>query len=83
MDHDTLVELAGDAGLDRERTRSVLASDAYADAVRRDLDRAARLGIDGVPTLVIDERRVMSAMESPEVLAKVLTQALERKSPRG
>ncbi|TDD18696.1 DsbA family oxidoreductase [Nonomuraea diastatica] len=80
-DHDTLVELAGAAGLDRERAKATLASDAYAGAVREDLDRAARLGVGGVPMLVIDGRRGMSAMESPDVLARMLTRSLERKSP--
>jgi predicted DsbA family dithiol-disulfide isomerase len=82
VDPGTLLELAAAAGLDAEQARSVLDSDAYADAVRQDLARAEALGIGGVPTLVIDERQGLSGMESPEVLAGVLNQILQRKDSR-
>src|SRR5258706_1620427 len=48
----TLVRLAAEAGLDEEEARAVLASDAHAAAVRADEEKAAALGIEGVPFFV-------------------------------
>src|SRR5262249_44269289 len=49
-DHETLVRLADEAGLD---ARATLASDDYADAVREDEELARRIGINGVPFFVL------------------------------
>ncbi|WP_157250386.1 DsbA family oxidoreductase [Nonomuraea typhae] len=81
-DHDTLAELAAETGLDAEEARAVLASDRYADAVRADMDRAARLGVSGVPTLVIDGYQGIPAIESPAVLVEVFRKALARAGER-
>ncbi|MFI6501665.1 DsbA family oxidoreductase [Nonomuraea typhae] len=81
-DHDTLVELAAATGLDAGQAREVLASGRYADAVRADVARAARLGVGGVPTLVIDGYQGISAIESPEVLVEMFRKALARAGER-
>src|SRR5262249_45255916 len=48
-DHETLVRLAVDAGLDADEVEGVLASDRFAREVRADERDAAELGIGGVP----------------------------------
>lgn len=55
-DHHELATVAADVGLDEVEVRRVLASDAYADAVRTDQALAQRHGISAVPFFVIDGR---------------------------
>jgi predicted DsbA family dithiol-disulfide isomerase len=75
FDHDALVELAGDAGLDRDDVRRMLATDDYAAAVVRDLEEARALGISGVPFFLIDRRYGVSGAQPPEVFAEALARA--------
>ena len=71
-DRDTLVELAGQVGLDPERARVALDSGEFADDVRADEREAAELGITGVPFFVINRRYGVSGAQSPEVIEKAL-----------
>ena len=73
-DHDTLVRLGADAGLDPAESLTTLESDAYADDVRIDEDLARRMGIQGVPYFVLDRRFGVSGAQP----ANVLLQAFER-----
>src|SRR3954453_22556682 len=54
-DHETLVMLGTELGLPTDEVCKMLASDAYADAVRADEERATMFGISGVPFFAIDE----------------------------
>jgi predicted DsbA family dithiol-disulfide isomerase len=74
-DHETLVRLGGEAGLDAEEARAVLASDAYADDVRADERRAAEFGIRGVPFAVLDERYGVSGAQPVAVFLDALLTA--------
>jgi predicted DsbA family dithiol-disulfide isomerase len=71
-DHDTLVELASEVGLDPDAVRAMLASDRFADAVRADEREAGELGITGVPTFVIDRRIGVSGAQPPAALLELL-----------
>lgn len=73
-DHETLVRLASEVGLDGEAARAVLASDAHARAVRTDEREAAELGIDGVPFFVIG-RYGVSGVQPADVLLSVFEKA--------
>lgn len=73
-DHDVLVGLAIEIGLDEAEVRSVLESDAYADAVRAEQSEAAALGASGVPFFVLDRKYGISGAQPVELF----TQALER-----
>ena len=75
FDHDSLVEVAGEAGLDRDEVRRMLATNDYADAVERDINEARRLGATGVPFFVIDDRYGLSGAQPPEVFGKALDRA--------
>lgn len=72
-DRDTLVELAGEVGIDSERARAALDSDEFADDVRADEREAAELGITGVPFFVINRRYGVSGAQPPEVMLEALT----------
>ena len=51
---DTLIELAGEIGLDRERFAADLASDATEDRLQEEIGLCRRLGMTGFPALVLD-----------------------------
>jgi predicted DsbA family dithiol-disulfide isomerase len=75
FDRDSLVSLAGDAGLDQAEARDVLERDAYVDAVAADVGEARSLGVSGVPFFVIDGRYGVSGAQSTEVFTEALTTA--------
>jgi predicted DsbA family dithiol-disulfide isomerase len=72
---DVLLRLAGEAGLAGEEVRSLLASDAHADAVRADERIAQELGIHGVPFFVLGERYAVSGAQPVELFSSALRQA--------
>ncbi|MDS0132181.1 DsbA family oxidoreductase [Amycolatopsis sp. CM201R] len=74
FDHDSLVSLAVEAGLDEAEARAVLESDAYEAEVASDGEQARALGASGVPFFVIDQRYGVAGAQSPEVFAQVLRQ---------
>ena len=76
-DHETLVRLAADAGLDAGEARAVLASDDYADAVREDEELARRIGINGVPFFVLGRRYGVSGAQTTDVLLEALDKSWE------
>ncbi|HJL18110.1 MAG TPA: DsbA family oxidoreductase [Sandaracinaceae bacterium LLY-WYZ-13_1] len=74
-DPDALARLAGEIGLDAGEAREVLASDAFAEAVRADEARAAAYGITGVPCFVLAERFAVTGAQPAETLRAVLERA--------
>jgi predicted DsbA family dithiol-disulfide isomerase len=74
-DHETLVKLASEVGIDADEARTVLANDTYADDVRADIQRAGRLGIQGVPFFAINEKHGISGAQPSDVLKEVFEQA--------
>jgi predicted DsbA family dithiol-disulfide isomerase len=74
-DHEQLVALAADLGLDADEARRVLESDAYADAVRADELLAQRIGIQGVPFFVLNRRYGVSGAQPAEILVRALEKA--------
>ncbi|MEU4097176.1 DsbA family oxidoreductase [Streptomyces sp. NPDC026673] len=70
------VELAVCAGLHEPEVRAVLTDKrAYADRVRKDEAEAARMGITGVPFLVIDRNYGVSGAQPTRVFTDVLRRA--------
>jgi predicted DsbA family dithiol-disulfide isomerase len=74
-DHDELVAVVADAGLDADEARAVLTSDRYADAVRADEVQAQAYGISGVPFFVVDGRYGISGAQPSELVAQALETA--------
>ena len=79
-DLDVLARLAGEVGIEAGAARAVLATSAFADAVRADEERARSLGISGVPFFAIDERYGLSGAQPAEVLLAALRQAWSESS---
>ncbi|MCL1635676.1 DsbA family oxidoreductase [Luteimonas sp. SX5] len=76
--HDVLAEVAGQAGLDAERARRILASDEYADAVREQERFYASQGIRAVPSVILGERLLVQGGQPVEVFEQALRQAAAR-----
>jgi predicted DsbA family dithiol-disulfide isomerase len=74
-DREALTGLAGEAGLDRDEVRTMLASSKYVDEVREDEAQAAKLGITGVPFFVIGGRYAISGAQPASVLLGALEKA--------
>jgi predicted DsbA family dithiol-disulfide isomerase len=80
-DHETLVTIGVELGIAADEVRAMLASDAYAAAVRADERRAAALGISGVPFFVIDGQYGVSGAQSPEIFLDTLEQVWAKTHP--
>lgn len=71
-DPDTLADLVGELGADRDDVLVFLESDAGLAAVRADLASAADQGITAVPTFVVDGRWAIPGAQDPETFVNVL-----------
>ncbi|MBC7374843.1 MAG: DsbA family oxidoreductase [Frankiales bacterium] len=80
-DHETLVRLVAEVGVDADEARAVLASDRYADAVRADEAQAKAYGITGVPFFVVDAKYGVSGAQPAEALGQVLATAYAESNP--
>lgn len=79
-DHETLVRLGEQVGLDGDEIRATLAGDAYAAAVRAEAAEAQQLGLGGVPAFVFDRAFLVSGAQPAEALHQALQQAWERQA---
>ena len=73
-DREVLVQIATEIGLDAEKTRALLASDADVDKIEAMANSAKDAGIDGVPTFIIGGAAAVTGAQSPEVLANAIEQ---------
>jgi predicted DsbA family dithiol-disulfide isomerase len=79
---DVLVELAGEVGLDAERAREIVTSDAFAAEVREAEQFFQKAGINSVPAIIIDQRHLIQGGQPPEVFERALRQiAAEAPAP--
>ena len=80
-DHAVLAQLAEAVGLDGERARAILASDAYADDVRLHEQFFAAHGIQAVPSVIFDRRLLVQGGQPPEVFEQALRHAAATRAP--
>ncbi|GAB3686136.1 DsbA family oxidoreductase [Angustibacter aerolatus] len=80
-DRAVLLGLAEGAGVPRDEAEQVLASDRFADDVRRDQEEAAALGANGVPFFVLDRRFGVSGAQPAELFEQALRQAWDARTP--
>lgn len=76
--HDVLLRLAGEVGLDTARAQAILASNEFAAEVREAEQRWQRLGINSVPSVVIDGRHLLQGAQPPEVFEQALRELAAR-----
>jgi len=72
--HEVLVRLAGEVGLDPQRAAEILATDAYAQDVRRQERRYLDLGIHSVPSVIINDRHLIQGGQPVDVFEGALRQ---------
>jgi predicted DsbA family dithiol-disulfide isomerase len=73
-DLDTLADIAGENGMDRDATLRLLQSDADADDIlARDQD-ARKKGVTAVPTFLVAQQYVVSGAQPPETWDKVIAE---------
>jgi predicted DsbA family dithiol-disulfide isomerase len=75
VDPATLVELAGEVGLDTAEALGVLESNAYDSAVEADEELARSIGVNGVPFFVIDRHFAVSGAQPADVITRSLEHA--------
>ncbi len=78
---ETLVQIATEIGIDADEARAVLSSDAYADEVRADEQRARAFGVQGVPFFAVDEQYGVSGAQPAELFGEVLERAWAESHP--
>ncbi|MBP9211766.1 MAG: DsbA family oxidoreductase [Bacteroidetes bacterium] len=76
-DHDTLVRLAEEAGLDAGAVRTMLAGKDFAEDVERDIYEAQQVGARGVPFFVFDDKYAVSGAQPVQLFAQVLNTVSE------
>ena len=72
--HEVLIRLAAEVGLDAARAKQILASDAYAEDVRKRERFYLEQGINAVPAVIVNDRHLIQGGHP----AKVFEQALRR-----
>jgi predicted DsbA family dithiol-disulfide isomerase len=70
--HEVLVRLAREAGLDADAARRVLEGGEYADAVRTQERHFQQAGVHSVPTIIINGQHLISGGQPPEVFEQAL-----------
>lgn len=77
-DHETLVRLALEVGLEERAAREMLADDSYLAEVRDEERLAAELGLSGVPSFVVDRSIGVSGAHAPDALLELLREGWRR-----
>lgn len=72
--HEVLARVVDEVGLDIARAREILASDEYADDVRKREQFYQQLGISSVPAVIINDRHLISGGQPAEVFEQALRQ---------
>ncbi len=73
-DHETLVRLGTEAGLEEQAVRDLLTSDDFGIDVRTDEALAGQIGITSVPTFVLDQKYGVTGAQPVEVLLQAIRQ---------
>ncbi|MGB3797636.1 MAG: DsbA family oxidoreductase [Alteraurantiacibacter sp.] len=73
-DHDVLVSLCEQAGLDGSKARIALGDEALELAVRAEEERGVSGGISAVPTFVVNHKYMLQGAQEPENFARALLQ---------
>lgn len=74
-DRAILAEIAGACGFDATAVKAYLDGDEDAEAVKADADQSRRMGINGVPFFVFNQKLAASGAQPPEALLGVMRQA--------
>jgi len=76
-DWELLVSIGCESGLDENEIRRMLESDDFKYEITQDIQEAANLGFDTVPTFLIDRRQAIIGSEPVDLFVKVLNKAYD------
>lgn len=76
-DEDFLFEMGKDAGLNEEDIRNALQSDSIKQEIHEDIESARKLGIQGVPFFILNEKYSLSGAQPVEVFVEALEKVKE------
>ncbi|WP_349434359.1 DsbA family oxidoreductase [Pararhizobium sp. A13] len=79
-DHAVLLDIAAEAGLDRNVIATLLASNADRDAVSEEIEMARGMGVTGVPCFIIDGKYAVMGAQSVDVLTDALRDIAKMKN---
>ncbi|MDP5276446.1 DsbA family oxidoreductase [Chengkuizengella axinellae] len=71
-DHETLLDIAEQVGLDPKEAKAVLEHGDYQEDVRKDESLAHQIGVQGVPFFVINNKYAISGAQPTEVFIEAL-----------
>ena len=80
-DREVLVDLATQAGLDPVRAREVLESGRYADEVREREQLYGRLGIQAVPSVIVNDKYLIQGGQPVDIFEQALRQIASEEPP--
>lgn len=75
-----LLDIAVEAGLQREVIAALLKSDADKDTVIGEIEAAQNMGVSGVPFFIIDQQYAVSGAQTPDVLANAFIDIAKAKA---
>jgi predicted DsbA family dithiol-disulfide isomerase len=75
-DTEQLVAIAAESGLDADAARAFLADPAQRDAVAQADVEARRMGINGVPFFIFNQKVAVSGAQDPAALVQAMRQAV-------
>lgn len=77
-EHETLIAIAVEAGLNAEEVRAMLTSNEFADDVNNDIYEAQQVGARGVPFFVFDDRYAVSGAQPSQLFTDVLNKVMNK-----
>ena len=73
-DHDVLADIADEIDMDASVVRRLLASDADRDDVAARDAHSRKMGVNSVPTFIVDGKRAVPGAQPPELWARVINE---------
>lgn len=77
-DHEQLLKVIEQVGLDRKQAKTILDSDTYEQEVRKSQQHFKQLGISSVPAVIINSRHLISGGQPVDVFEQALKQITEQ-----
>ena len=78
--HDVLIDAATEAQMDADIVRDLLTKDADKELIHREDELARQMGIQGIPSFVVNSQWVMVGAQEPETLVKMFNKLLAREA---
>jgi predicted DsbA family dithiol-disulfide isomerase len=76
-DHETLIRLCRESGLNQDRAREILDSNEYTAEVRARERFYTQQGINSVPSIILNDRHLIQGGQAPETFEQALRQVAD------